>query len=175
MFIAVLITSTAFAQPIKDQREAELQQINEQRGNRQERGERPERSKRYDGQKPQQMRQQKDNSVSVEGTLKLEKGFVAVESGDTVYLVPMLNRYIGFIGGLKEGGKVTVEGQGFRNMIQPLKVTIDGKSYDFIVPQHRAVSRGSDKAFGKHDNKKYGQKFDHGGKCGHDKGSRRYR
>jgi hypothetical protein len=73
-----------------------------------------------------------NNSVTVEGDLKLDKGFVAVESAGTVYYVPMLNRYIGFITGLKEGAKVSVEGHEFRNTIQPTKVTVDGKSYDFM-------------------------------------------
>ena len=76
-------------------------------------------------------RQRENNSVTIDGILKLERGFVAVESGDTVYYVPTLNRYIGFIDELKEGAAVSVEGTGFRNFIQPAKVTIGDKSYDF--------------------------------------------
>ena len=76
-------------------------------------------------------RQGENNSVTVDGILKLERGFVAVESGDTVYYVPMLNRYIGFIDALKEGTAVSVEGNGFRNIIQPTKITIGDQSYDF--------------------------------------------
>lgn len=78
-------------------------------------------------------RQREINSVTIDGTLKLEKGSVAVQSGDSVYLVPLLNRYINFINGLKEGAKVSVEGINFRNFIMPKKVTIEGKSYDFIA------------------------------------------
>jgi hypothetical protein len=70
------------------------------------------------------------NSTTIEGTLKLEKGFVALDSGDSVYYVPMLNRYIGFIDELKEGTNVSVEGYLFRNTIHPTKLTIAGKSYD---------------------------------------------
>jgi hypothetical protein len=55
----------------------------------------------------------------------------------------MLNRYIGFITGLREGASVSVEGYEFRNMIQPVKVTIDGKSYDF-----NAKDRGQGPGFG---------------------------
>ena len=135
IIIAVLITGTAFAQPIKDQREAELQ-LNKERGNRQERSDRPEKAR----QKPQQ----KDNSLSIEGELKLEKGLVAVQSGEKVYLVPMLNRYIGFINGLREGEKVIVEGREFRNIIQPSKVTISGKAYDFTASSQYASPRGFD-------------------------------
>jgi len=115
LVIIALAAGSIFAQPIRDAQ--------------QERNNRPEaQNHREAPNRPQA------NNVTVEGTLKLEKGFVAVESGTDVYLVPMLNRYIGFIGGLKEGAKVTVEGRGFRNMIQPSKVNIDGKAYDFNIP-----------------------------------------
>jgi hypothetical protein len=78
-------------------------------------------------------RQREINTVSIEGTLKLEKGLVSVQSGDSVYLIPLLNRYIGFINGLREGTKVSVEGKSFRNVIMPKKVVIDDKTYDFIA------------------------------------------
>ena len=67
----------------------------------------------------------------IEGTLKLERGSVAVQSGETTYLVPMLTRYIGFINELREDVKVSIEGFLLRNFIQPVKVTIGDKSYDF--------------------------------------------
>jgi len=72
-----------------------------------------------------------DAQITVEGVLRLEKGVVAVASGDNVYIVPMLNRYIGFIDGLKEGTKVSFEGAQFKGFIRPVKVTINGKIYDF--------------------------------------------
>ena len=71
------------------------------------------------------------NPITIEGTLKLERGVVAVESGDTVYLVPLLTRYISFINELREGEMISVEGYGFRNIVHPTKITIEGKSYDF--------------------------------------------
>ena len=80
-------------------------------------------------------RQIENQSVTVNGTLKLERGLVAVASGDSVYYVPMLTRFIGFIDGLKEGTEVSVEGYQNRNFIRPAKVTLNGKSYDF--PDHR--------------------------------------
>ena len=82
---------------------------------------------------PRENNRQRENSVSVEGNLKLEKGFVALESGDSVYLIPLLNRYIGFINGLKEGARVSVEGNTFRNVIMPKKVVIDNKTYEFLA------------------------------------------
>jgi hypothetical protein len=74
---------------------------------------------------------------NVEGTLKIEKGLIAVKSGESVYYVPMLTRYIGFINGLKEDSKVFIEGFIFKNIIHPLKVTVADKSYDFAMPRSR--------------------------------------
>jgi hypothetical protein len=76
-------------------------------------------------------RQREPNKVTIEGTLKLERGVIAVASGENVYYIPILTRYIGFIEGLKEGSNITVEGSAFRNFIHPSKVNIGGKSYDF--------------------------------------------
>ncbi|MDR0515677.1 MAG: hypothetical protein LBH25_01370 [Fibromonadaceae bacterium] len=73
-------------------------------------------------------------SVNVKGTLQLRSGMIAVVDGNASYFVPMLGRYIGFIDGLKEGAKISVEGYASRDYIQPSKVTINGKSYDFQPP-----------------------------------------
>jgi len=43
-----------------------------------------------------------------------------------------LNRYIGFINDLREGTRVSVEGRVFGNTILPAKVTIGGRSYNFL-------------------------------------------
>ena len=114
VLIAALIAGTVFAQD-KDARP--------DRNNRQDRIE------RYDPNN----RQNEVKSVTIEGTLQLEKGSIAVKSGDSVYYVPMLMRYIGFIDGLKEGARVSVEGFEARNFIRPSKVTIAGKAYDFAA------------------------------------------
>ena len=82
-------------------------------------------------QQNRETRQRENNPVTVEGTLKLDRGYAAVESGDTVYYVPILTRFMGFISELTEGATVSVEGYGFRNVIVPVNVTIAGKSYDF--------------------------------------------
>ena len=76
-------------------------------------------------------RQRELKTVTMEGTLQLEKGLIALSSGDNVYYVPMLQRYAGFIEGIKEGAKISVEGFQFRNMLHPTKVTVSGKDYDF--------------------------------------------
>ncbi|MDR2534956.1 MAG: hypothetical protein LBD29_02850 [Treponema sp.] len=71
-------------------------------------------------------------SLSIEGTLGLQNGVIALSSGDSVYFVPMLERYVGFIDGLKEGAQVSVEGYaaGYGNVIYPTKLTINGKTYE---------------------------------------------
>jgi len=122
LFIAVLLAGAVYGQGIRDEpRGRESQRSTESQRGAEQRGADRQRS----------VAQQRSDPVTVEGTLKLERGFVAIESGETVYLVPMLNRYIGFINDLKEGARVSVEGREFRNTILPTKVTIGGKSYDF--------------------------------------------
>jgi len=133
LVIAVLIAGTISAQPIRDQRNPTPKDNLEQL---------------KDNPQSKSGRAREARSVSVEGVLKLEKGFVAVESGDTVYYVPMLNRYIGFITGLREGAKVSVEGYEYKSMIRPVKVTIEGKSYDFMSWNR---GQGACNGFGKRD------------------------
>ncbi|MDR0487640.1 MAG: hypothetical protein LBG91_05275 [Treponema sp.] len=81
-------------------------------------------------------------SVTANGTLQLQNGLIVVADGTTVYFVPVLERYIGFIDGLKEGARVSVEGYLSGNYIQPSKVTINGKSYDFPVNNGYGQGRG---------------------------------
>jgi len=90
--------------------------------------------------KNEKQRERPDNSVTVEGTLKLERGFIALQSGDSVYFVPSLIRYTGFISELKEGASVSVEGYAFKNMLYPKKITVAGKSYDLIAAGPRPES-----------------------------------
>jgi hypothetical protein len=73
-------------------------------------------------------------SVTVEGTLQLQNGQIALSTGDAVYLVPVLNRYIGFIDGLNEGARVSVVGYVSGNVLQATQATINGKPYDFHTP-----------------------------------------
>lgn len=73
-------------------------------------------------------------SVSVTGTLQLENGVIAVVNSGQVYYVPSLERLSGFLEGFKEGAQVSVEGFAWNNYgasyVQPVKLTINGKSYD---------------------------------------------
>ena len=81
--------------------------------------------------RPARQRVEPPKPQTITGILKLEKGSVAVQSGENVYMAPMLTRYIGFINGLREDARVSIEGFVFRNMIHPIKATIGDKSYDF--------------------------------------------
>ena len=69
--------------------------------------------------------------VTVTGTLQLQNGQIALASGNAVYFIPTLERYIGFIDGIKEGASVSIDGYASGNYLEPSKVTINGKSYDF--------------------------------------------
>jgi len=79
--------------------------------------------------------------ITVNGTLQLQNGQIALASGNAVYFVPSLGRYIGFIDGLKEGAGVSIDGYASGNYLEPSKVTINGKSYDFS-PNNFAQDRG---------------------------------
>ena len=70
-------------------------------------------------------------SITVEGTLQLQNGQIAVSTGNAVYFVPELERYVGFIDGLREGARVSVAGDASGNYLQLVQMTLNGKSYDF--------------------------------------------
>jgi hypothetical protein len=68
--------------------------------------------------------------ITIEGTLQLQSGQIAVSTGNSVYFVPELGHFAGFIDGLKEGTRVSVVGYVSGNFIQPVQLIINGKSYD---------------------------------------------
>jgi hypothetical protein len=70
-------------------------------------------------------------TITVQGTLQLQNGVIAVKSGETVYYVPMLQRLVGFVDAIKEGNTVSIEGYANKTFLLPTKVTAGGKSYDF--------------------------------------------
>ena len=78
--------------------------------------------------------------VSVTGTLQLQNGVIAVVSGNMAYYVPALTQYIGFIEGLREGAQISIDGYASGNYVQPTKVTISGKSYDFSANAQQSFS-----------------------------------
>ena len=72
-------------------------------------------------------------TISVSGTLQLQNGQIAIVSGTSFYFVPALTQYIGFIDGLREGAQISIDGYVSGFYIQPIKVTISGRSYDFAA------------------------------------------
>jgi len=67
---------------------------------------------------------------------------IAVIDKDTTYLARSLNRYTGFIDGLKEGAAVTLEGYALPSpqnnkvkILQVQKMTFNGKEYDLATPR----------------------------------------
>jgi hypothetical protein len=103
-------------------------------------------------------------TVTVDGALRLENGIIALGSGDNVYYVPMLMRYVGFIDGLKEGANVSVEGYAFNRMLHPVKVTVSGKAYEFSAENRGRMFGGN--GFGPGYNQGYNNfGFNQGGFC----------
>jgi hypothetical protein len=84
-------------------------------------------------------------NITVTGTLQLQNGTITIVNGNNIYYVPTLERYIGFIDGLKEGTQVSLEGYntGNGNYIQPSRLTINGKNYDFNANTPRTMSNNN--------------------------------
>jgi hypothetical protein len=85
-------------------------------------------------QRAEKTRRHPPEAITVEGTLQLQNGMIAVAGGESVYFVPILFRYAGFIEGIKEGNSVSIEGFAFKNFLLPVKLAVGGKSYDFPAP-----------------------------------------
>ena len=89
------------------------------------------------------MRRQAEG-VSVSGNLSVVRGMIVVTEGETTYIIGGLNRFVGFIDGLREGAAVTLEGNAFsspRNdsnetvkFLSVQKMTLNGKEYDLGRP-----------------------------------------
>jgi len=80
--------------------------------------------------------------VTVEGTLQLRNGFISVASGENNYYVHRLNRLVGFVDGLREGSRVSIEGYVAGNSLFATKLTIDGRVYDFAAAPAQAPAQG---------------------------------
>jgi hypothetical protein len=72
-------------------------------------------------------------SVTVTGTLQLQNGAIALASNNSVYFVPTLQQYVGFVEGLKEGAGISVTGYVSGNVLQASQFTINGKSYNLLA------------------------------------------
>jgi hypothetical protein len=73
--------------------------------------------------------------ITVEGRLQLQNGQIAISTaGNTIFFVPMLGQYIGFIDELREGSQISVLGFVSGNLLQPIQFTVNEKSYDLSTP-----------------------------------------
>jgi hypothetical protein len=88
----------------------------------------------------------------VNGTLGLRGGRIVLKSGDTSYYTRGLDRFIGFIDGLKEGAQVAIEGYvsppsqegATERLLFPVMLTLNGKDYEVgaAIDKTRRESRG---------------------------------
>jgi hypothetical protein len=101
------------------------------------------------------------DAITIRGTLGLSDGRIAVISGDTIYYVRGLGRYIGFIDGLKEGALVSLEGFVFNprnpaqktdapkvSIFRPVKLTLNGKIYEVGPTEPNRFMPGPDHRYG---------------------------
>ena len=97
-------------------------------------------------------------TITIRGTLGLSNGRISVLSNNITYYVRGLERFVGFIDGLKEGAQVsidgysaapTVEGQRDR-LFYPVTLTLNGKNYEVGSPTafNMASGRNNNKAMG---------------------------
>jgi hypothetical protein len=98
---------------------------------------------------------------AVSGTRGLSYGRIILKSGDTSYYTRGLERFIGFIDGLKEGAQVTIEGYVLPPRLEgaderflfPIKLTINDKTYEvgpvFADAGTRRHSRGPGRGLGR--------------------------
>jgi hypothetical protein len=88
--------------------------------------------------------------VKVSGNLSIVHGRIAVVSNDTVYYAGGLNRFVGFIDGLKEGAMVNLEGAAYQfsgdgkvKFLRVNKLSLNGKDYDLSPPADGFAAPGS--------------------------------
>ncbi|MDR1239375.1 MAG: hypothetical protein LBK27_04610 [Treponema sp.] len=87
---------------------------------------------------------------TISGNLGISRGMISLESGGLRYYVRGLNRFIGFIEGLREGAAVSLTGYAFESprlsgakIFRVVAMQLGGKSYD-LAPPVEAFSRPGD-------------------------------
>jgi hypothetical protein len=75
--------------------------------------------------------------ATIKGPLGLSNGRIIVVSGGVTYYVRGIQRFVGYIDGLKDGAQVTLEGfvappkEGQKErMFNPVKLILNGKTYE---------------------------------------------
>ncbi|MDR2796826.1 MAG: hypothetical protein LBB80_00600 [Treponema sp.] len=85
-------------------------------------------------------------TLKVTGKLGILEGMIALQDKDISYYVLGIERFIGFIEGLKEGATVTIEGysrsspSGDFRFLRATKLTLNNKEYD-LVPSEQRLSQ----------------------------------
>jgi hypothetical protein len=102
---------------------------------------------------------------TISGNLGISRGMLSLESGGVLYYVRGLDRFIGFIDGLKEGAALSLEGYAFDSPRLPgakiFRVTelrLNGKSYDLAPPVEANSRRFENRPQGWGD---FPQKYSH--------------
>jgi len=80
--------------------------------------------------------------TTIKGTLKLSGERFSVVSGNITYSIRGLERLVGVVDGLKDGAQVSMDGYAIapatagqnERVFNPVKLTINGKSYDVGSP-----------------------------------------
>jgi hypothetical protein len=66
--------------------------------------------------------------------LSLKDGVLVLKGDSTTYYVPGIQRFVGFIDGLKEGARVTVKGYvnstDHGDIVRPYELSLGGKTYE---------------------------------------------
>jgi hypothetical protein len=132
---------------------------------------------------------------TISGNLGISRGMLSLESGGSRYYVMGLNRFIGFIDGLKEGAAVSLTGYAFESprlsgskVFRVTELRLNGKSYDLAPPEgfHHPENRPRNRDLSHRENFRFpdagpggrpgGQRGfgpDHRGWGGQDRGPRR--
>ena len=89
-------------------------------------------------------------TTTISGTLGLSNGRISVVSGNITYYVRGLERFVGFIDGLKEGAQVSLDGyaaaprmEGQRDkLFYPVTLALNGKNYEVGSSDAGRMTRG---------------------------------
>jgi len=89
-------------------------------------------------------------TTTIRGTLGLTNGRITVVSGNITYYVSGLQRFVGFIDGLKEGAQVSLDGystaptiEGQRDRVfYAVSLTLNGKNYQVGDPSAGNLALG---------------------------------
>ena len=73
-------------------------------------------------------------AVTLDGTLLLINGHIAITNDESTYFVLRLGGYAHFIEGIRAGAEVSIDGFVFGNFLQPASITIEGITHDLGFP-----------------------------------------